>query len=161
MAVYKHVVTFAHRAGAIRDRSHAQLFTANTVRKMRFPLRRVIQSAPKNVVTNPAKVGSLTCTPSITIGRHTAGVVGEYSYKIEGPASPRPLPEAFDPPFAPSSPTKKMHGSGTYDGMFGKPSYTELGPPVKFKTFEQTGKRMLAQSLYPVQIFPTSMQNSM
>ena len=128
---------------------------------MRFPLRRVIQSAPKNVVTNPAKVGSLTCTPSITIGRHTAGVVGEYSYQIEGPASPRPLPEAFDPPFAPSSPTKKMHGSGTYDGMFGKPTYMELGPPVKFKTFEQTGKRMLAQSLYPVQIFPTSMQSSM
>ena len=28
-------------------------------------------------------------------------------------------------------------GSGTHDGMFIKPTYTELGPPPRNKTFEQ------------------------
>eukprot|EP00277_Geminigera_cryophila_P016103 CAMPEP_0179437318 /NCGR_PEP_ID=MMETSP0799-20121207/21234_1 /TAXON_ID=46947 /ORGANISM="Geminigera cryophila, Strain CCMP2564" /LENGTH=206 /DNA_ID=CAMNT_0021218181 /DNA_START=33 /DNA_END=654 /DNA_ORIENTATION=- len=126
------------------------LFTANTVRGMRYPLRRVIKTAPRNVVTNAIKEGISRALP-------TKGIAGEFAYSIEGPDSPRALPLAFDPPFMYSSPTKKLHGSGTYDGMFAKPTYMELGPPQRWPTFEQTGKRMLAQSLYPVQVFPTSM----
>jgi len=135
-----------------------RIFTANTVRGLRYPLRRVVKTAPRNVIANPMKEGHLTCTPSITVGNHTRGVVGEFSYKLEGPDPPHEIPVAFDPPFMFSSPTKKIHGSGTHDGMFIKPTYTELGPPPRNKTFEQTGMRMLSQGHYPVQIFPTSMQ---
>lgn len=44
------------------------LFTANTVRGMRYPLRRTIKTAPRNIVTNEIQQGHYTCTPSITIG---------------------------------------------------------------------------------------------
>jgi hypothetical protein len=43
------------------------LFTANTVRGMRYPLRRTT-TAPRNIVTNDLPQGHFTCTPSITIG---------------------------------------------------------------------------------------------
>ena len=85
-------------------------FTANTVRGMRYPLRRVIKTAPRNVLTNPAKEGHFTCTPSTTIGNKTKGIIGEFSYMIEGPEDQRAIPVSFDPPFRFTNPTKKMHG---------------------------------------------------
>ena len=51
-----------------------------------------------------------------------------------------------------SSPTKKMHGSGTYDGMFQKPSYMAQGPPAAWPSFEKSSQRMIAQTLYPIQV---------
>jgi hypothetical protein len=174
------------------------IFTANTVRGMRYPLRRTIKTAPRNIVTNEIQQGHYTCTPSITIGdgeswllssmclgchvhvvlsafgmraqgtaliesnqkftrllaagKKTRGISGEYVYGIEGPEPPRPLPVPFDPPFMFSSPTKKMHGSGTYDGMFHKPIYAPQGPPARWAAFEHTGQRMIAQTLYPIQV---------
>jgi len=85
-------------------------------------------------------------------GKKTRGIAGEYVYGIEGPEPPRPLPVPFDPPFMFSSPTKKMHGSGTYDGMFQKPSYMAQGPPQAWTSFEKSGQRMIAQTLYPIQV---------
>jgi len=107
---------------------------------------------------NDLQQGHFTCTPSITIGRKTRGIAGEYIYGIEGPEPPRPLPVPFDPPFMFSSPTKKMHGSGTYDGMFQKPSYMAQGPPAAWPSFEKSSQRMIAQTLYPIQVMPTTVQ---
>lgn len=134
-------------------------FTANTVRGMRYPLRGVAKSAARNIINNPMKEGHFKCTPSTTIGGRTKGILGEFAYKLEGPDDEREPPVSFQVPWIPTSATKKKVGSGTYDGMFAKPTYGE-GPtykPVKYRTFEQTGERMLQQSMYPLIVFPTAM----
>jgi len=122
---------------------------------MRYPLRPMRDLAPRNFVTNLPPKGHYASTPGTTIGMLKPGVVGEYTYKIEGPDPDRALLPGPNPPFRPSHPAKKLNGSGSHEGLFSHNEYVELGPGKRQKTWEATGSRMIAQHLYPLQILPT------
>mmetsp|Transcript_42646 Transcript_42646/g.134285 ORF Transcript_42646/g.134285 Transcript_42646/m.134285 type:complete len:159 (+) Transcript_42646:536-1012(+) len=139
-----------------RDSSRRSFFRNSMSRSLRYPIRTSRKTAPKNIVTSLPKKGHFASTPSLTIGSKARGVCGEYIYTIEGPADPPPLPVSFYPPFKASNPTKKIHGSGTNEGLFQAPTYEIQGVKPRSKTFEATGNRMIAQSLYPLQVFPTA-----
>ena len=62
------VTSYIWMSHVTRTHTHTHTHTHDTVRGMRYPLRRVIKTAPRNVVTNAIKEGHFTCTPAITIG---------------------------------------------------------------------------------------------
>jgi hypothetical protein len=144
-----------------------------------FPLRPGRQLASRNFLTSPPKKGYFTCYPGVTIGNHVRGVYGEYEYLqdnslgISGPrlsafagadnrsrlsreeAEGREL-------FLTTSPGKKPCGAGSNYGLFsvvpridGRVLYRRMaGPCPVLPSFESSGQRMLAQSLYPLQVYP-------
>jgi len=122
---------------------------------LRYPLRNTRKSAPRNFFVNLPLKGHYATVPGLNIGRTNDGAVGEYSYKIEGAPSPRPILLAPAPPFRFSSPAKKLIGP-SYEGMFSAPPHVEEGPPPTFPSWESKGTRFIAQTMYPLMVLPTT-----
>ena len=143
-----------------------------------FPLRPSKQLASRNFLTSPPKKGYFTCYPGVTIGNHIPGIYGEYQYIPDSSLGEKgPRLSAFAGTevrrrtreelenrdiFLVSSPGKKPMGPGSHYGLFsvaphidGKILYRKMaGPSPVLPTFEASGQRMLAQNLYPLQVYP-------
>ena len=152
------------------------------VDRLRYSLRPGKESAPRNFFTAPAKKGKYTSIPFTTIGSYAHGVVGEYHYESEanfdnGPrlsayAAPEmsKIPQAMPKPvFRVCSPGKRSSGSGSCFGLFSNVPHIDgqslvrpnAGPCPVQRSWESTGQRMIAQNLYPIQVFHAGSQASL
>jgi len=126
----------------------------------KYPLRHTRQPAPRNFFTMPPKKGHYASVPWTNIGGVAHGVRGEYKYDIEGPPDKEPPYIMPAPHFLPSQPGKKSVGLGTNFGLFSATKNVAHGPEPRYTCFESTSSRMIAQSLYPMQILPTVLSKS-